>query len=828
MFSLILVFLFTSYSSPNPLEKKTDEKVELSKKSPCECPGNKNNPGETTDREVNGSGEAIPLSGKMSKRPRLSQEERNEAAAKMEKLFDALEEVVEEIPRDTFDPQAIVDKVGSEPEALFRWVRDNTFLVPYEGTLRGPIGVLMDRMGNSLDRALLLYELLNLAGHEARLARGALSKEQVIDIQKKVNPISKRETDSQKPISHQDIDNLIEKYSAKIKLDKAQLKKRFEDLTRKQAEMEKTINKRVKEQTAAIYEAVKKYRKDDPAEEENRKIKALQDHWWVVIEGEDDWIHLDPTLPGNELGKRIVEEENTYYPEDLDEDMVHLVDIRVIAEKWEDGEFEDNTVLEHTLRPSELFGKQISLSHIPMNWPKDLNLFSEKDPVEKLKKIVLDEKEWMPVLKVGTDIVHQSSIMRTGEINESPGEEQGISRGVGGLLDGFNQALGGDDTEEEEGEDSFLTAEWIEYEIKSPGGESKKIRRRVFDLINPVLRREGDVGGFEISEEKQLKRGLGLFCHTQIFLQVCDLSLNFIAHLMAENMLSNREILLDLFRHTDLKKDLFEHLSNLSPLPGPGYSLAYARQEWGRSSNSVYLNCPNILSFFRDIHQGPQGAFVSTQGYDIIDNRVAVLPGSKTDPFQTRLEQGVLDTNAESLLLGDAGTIKENAAELFIISKSQGIEWLTIGDAHNQSWKNSKLPKDARLNIEQDLADGYTVVAPAKAVMIETQPVTGWWRIDPGTGDTMGILQGGRGGSLVEYKALRKYIFGTTLSILCLIARDPGWKSVSCLIAWHAGTVGYFLLLAKSVKIQEIGYFIIDIVIFLNGATISIDMILNK
>jgi hypothetical protein len=29
-------------------------------------------------------------------------------------------------PRDTFDPQVIVDNVGKDPAKLFEWVRDST------------------------------------------------------------------------------------------------------------------------------------------------------------------------------------------------------------------------------------------------------------------------------------------------------------------------------------------------------------------------------------------------------------------------------------------------------------------------------------------------------------------------------------------------------------------------------------------------------------------------------------------------------------------------------------------------------------------------------
>src|SRR5579871_1410577 len=99
------------------------------------------------------------------------------AADLPEKLFDVVAAADSQLPRDTFEPHAIVDKVGNDPKAIFRWVRDNTFLVPYQGALRDDIGVLMDRVGNSLDRALLLASLLKLTGAQVRLAHRPLSSD---------------------------------------------------------------------------------------------------------------------------------------------------------------------------------------------------------------------------------------------------------------------------------------------------------------------------------------------------------------------------------------------------------------------------------------------------------------------------------------------------------------------------------------------------------------------------------------------------------------------------------------------------------------------------
>ena len=98
-----------------------------------------------------------------------------QVAEQLERLYAALEAYDRDaIPRDSFDPQAVVAKVGKDSAGLFTFVRDSTCWVAYQGALRGPEGVLMDRVGNSLDRSLLLAELLRTAGHTARLAHAKL------------------------------------------------------------------------------------------------------------------------------------------------------------------------------------------------------------------------------------------------------------------------------------------------------------------------------------------------------------------------------------------------------------------------------------------------------------------------------------------------------------------------------------------------------------------------------------------------------------------------------------------------------------------------------
>ena len=131
-----------------------------------------------------------PVRGQDQPKPR-SPAEVKRITNDLERSFKALEASQREIPRDTFDPKAVVDQVGKDPSKLFQWVRDNTYWVPYQGTLRGPTGVLMDRLGNSLDRALLLAELLQASGQEVRLAQALLPPETAKRVEAAIRPIGK-------------------------------------------------------------------------------------------------------------------------------------------------------------------------------------------------------------------------------------------------------------------------------------------------------------------------------------------------------------------------------------------------------------------------------------------------------------------------------------------------------------------------------------------------------------------------------------------------------------------------------------------------------------
>jgi hypothetical protein len=657
----------------------------------------------------------------------------------------AILQASQEIPRDTFDPQAVVDNVGEDAVSLFEWVRDETIMVPYQGSLRGPVGVLMDRCGNSLDRALLLHELLRLSGYEARLAQGTLTDN-------KANEILENIPDSQKNIqdkkSETDFKNLIHIYSQEYDIPTQELQEIQKNLVKEKEHISEIIRKRVSEQTEALSKLLEVDRRKESGKERASMLKDLKDHWWIQVEENSGWLDLDPTIRNAKPGETLTSIKKTWDAEDLDEDLFHLLTIRIIVERWEEGSLKEETVLEHTLHPSNIIGERIELHHDPLDWPKDEELYNSDQPIKNLKDTVLNLREWIPALTIGSEKIGKQSFTESGKVNKKPGEK--TEQTSGGIAGGLLGAFGGSKKKSEDA--SKLTAEWIEFEIRSPGLSYGTIRRSVFDMIGPAKRKSFPIDELQFSDAQILKRNLLILGRTEILPLICKFSPEFVEHLSAREMLSNMEILINLVedRNTIENEDIIIQLDLISPLPGPLYNLALTRSSLSMFDKEMYLDSLNMFSLQTFLQENSSGELEEFQRTDIIRNDIAVLPDSTQNPFMIRLEQGVLDTNGEvEHLVSEMWT--ENTALIFSESLEHGIDWLVIHDVEDPALEKTQLPADARFRIEQDLDDGYMTIAPPKPIPIDGKPTTGWWRIDPRTGTTLGMGANGLGQALTQY-----------------------------------------------------------------------------
>jgi len=706
------------------------------------------------DRSQNRPTEAVESAKKLGQKKPVTQEELNRLADKLDRYFQALQEAAKEIPRDSLDPQAIVDSVGKNPESLFQWVRDHTYLVPYRGVLRGPIGVLMDRLGNSLDRALLLQDLLRLAGWKARLARATLTDRQAQEIFKAEESIVRKiKPQSLTSIPTEKINQILNRFATKYDIDFQPMQKWMAQYLKDQKKLEERFNERIDGQVAFIARATEDYFKK-PRNEDNVEIRTiLTDHWWLQLERGDTWFDLDVALPEGQPGKALLPAEKNYEIGALDESLFHRVKIRILAEKWENGIFQESVALDYSLKPYQFIGKQIVLRHIPLNWPKDFIEIGMD--LAQFESALAEEKEWLPCLWLDSQRIRQSSLTSAGEVNKNPGKSSKPT-GVGALAGGMMGALAGNEGEKESEKKSQLSAEWLEYEIYAPGKPIQIERRKIFDLVQPLSRKMNQGTPKEITPEQKLERGLSLGAEISILPLVGYPSPAFFLEHAASRLIANKSLLIELIRNLDSMspKELSDKINKFTALPGPEFSWAWMRSGSFLSGFRTYLDHVNIVNYLKGLRKLPGQVYEIQYGVDIVENGVAPNPYLASNPFQLRIEQGVLDTNFEAMAIKKSEDDVDNTSELFEESKKQGVDWLVLKDVNDPRLERLRLEEYERQAIQEDIRSGSAVIAPSSKIPIKGKNHFGWWKVDSKNGSTLGKGREGRGQGDTEYLIL--------------------------------------------------------------------------
>jgi len=663
---------------------------------------------------------------------------------RLEKIFEIMESEAESHP-NPFDLATIIDKVGADPINLFEWVRDNTSWVPYRGVLRGPVGVLMDGLGNSLDRSLLLGELLREAGQEVRLAHGRISEDRASrllgDWQNEFSALLEKFPSvlpntapdpmiwkgTEKWISVREREAIIKENEALgIKSSQA-ISRRLENLS------EFFRPQDLREETAS-----------------ETAINILQDHWWVQIQTEDSWQDLDPLSRKAKVGETFSRAEETVSIDDLSPELFQEVEVRVVVEKLHSGKLSEQPVLTQVLQPAKLTGEQVSLSFVPLDWTDDINEPEADDSASAIRSIAIGISEWQPVLKAGTEEFTQGSFSEAGMVKvnaEEGSEEQGKLTSQG---EGLTIALGGGQQKSAETKakraksESQLTAVWVDYEIRRPGSRPQKIRREFLDLLGPAARESGTPRLSSPEESIRLTRGLALLGDIEIFLMNCDIRPEFIVQQVQRILLENKAAFTALASGGKEADDADRNavFEALRQMPGAPCGLALGRFALSPARLERYLDRVNIFCIINKLKPGEDNQVHAPSILDIVNNEIAVRPGAKKAAFRVRLEQGVADTVVEEASL-EPEENTEGAAGLFEAIDAKGNRLVLVRKVGDEGWQKTSFGEDARARMEEDLRSGYYLVAPEKTASLPNWKESGWWRIHPLTGETLGVMGSG-------------------------------------------------------------------------------------
>jgi hypothetical protein len=477
----------------------------------------------------------------------------------------------------------------------------------------------------------------------------------------------------------------------------------------------------------------------------------------VQVKRGGGWIDADPLLPDAKLGSKVAEVKQTLSSPGADNkltalpaDLIHAVDVRLVVERLENGRLAEASPLTITLRPAELQGKRLVLTHVPVAYRPGPN-----PNVLAHRKALAATVEFLPVIYVGGAGNFGSAVTDAGQLIANPNLDQtaGMGKAAGNAFGGLGGGLTGADQPPKP--TSIWTAEWIELTVRVPGCAPRTIRREVFDLIGPAARTATTsiVGPKTTDADIRLDRALSLVGETDLIVFGAQPTPEFLASRFAKGLLRAKQRVLAVAAEKAANKTGKAKLSldadprrlALSPLWGVVTGRAAASPVGG----DVYLASPNVFCLTRRMRVGADGALLNLWRTDLAVNDVAVRTGA-ADPFAVRVRQGVADSVIESQAVEMLArltstqrvqaTASNSTVKLFDTANGAAPTVVLPGKASvPAAW-----PADARTRATRAISDGDALVAIATADRV------GWWRVDPASGATIGVTGDGYHSAMSE------------------------------------------------------------------------------
>lgn len=662
------------------------------------------------------------------------------------------------IDRTQLDHDAVLDSLNYSEEAILEFVRDQIAYEHYDGVLRGARGTLWSRAGNAPDQAVLLATLLRDAGIDARIRHGRLTTPQARAL---LERLAEPRGPSPPPADMDRLEALLGRPDGGA--EGASSPSGDDD----EAAVEHTVRRLLKELDAAGVSL------GDP-EAEARWLDEMRDYAWVAWRPgpASPWYEAHPAF-GDGDGPGEVHADGTW-AETVPDALQHRIRVAVYVEQKLGDRLEVHQVVPDWERPvANLIGRSFTISNYPQSMAGDL---SELDP-----DVVLEEsKLWIPVfngrLLPGT---------RGFDTDGTPFDLESLGMDRIGATAVFREAgdkaesaatalsdLGSEDRAQSR-ELRTLTAQWVEYTLVEPGGGETVYRRYLYDRLGPAARAGLDFSPLDESLEprelvasQEFAVAPGRVPESLLLDEFLRLLGGTAKMVMASNKDSDRPLGLP---------DRDELRALQSALPLLNLLHRFDRELEAQDGTVEYRHEPTLLAF----HHALTGRGTARFTVDIVHHARRAFDVSGTDisiaPAAV-LRRGVWATRAERAapeLVGLGACPASTYLEAFDTFKAFDTPGAAAVELIRPSDPVPGLPADAGVEFRHGQRAGMAAVLPA-LLPTETSRVA-WWRVDPRTGSTLGVLGNGRGATATEYKIMLTVI---ALAIPVVLSAPNMWECI--------------------------------------------------
>jgi uncharacterized membrane protein len=471
-------------------------------------------------------------------------------------------------------------------------------------------------------------------------------------------------------------------------------------------------------------------------------IALVQDHWWVeaYLPG-SGWTNLDPSFPEAEPGDIFATPGSNDRIAELPDSLRHKVTLSLEVEQYNSFPVGGTNLttfhpLTATYATAQIAAKPVSIGH-----------FVSTETAGGVYTTI--QHTYTPYFAV------------EGEDFLTAGDE------FQDLLTNFPLAT------------VFTTAEWITVETEDPDGQTTNFSREVKDLIGLDVRLNG--GNLDIE----------LPADNAPFTSFDDaFALWFLPNQLADPQYAARSRTANFY-------DVLGSAITANALPDPiqtpeeTQAMNEAKVQYFLARNEQYAL--GGLAFAeladpaaQDIEQNLRVKLFYDQPRIIIASSAAQADGTVSKTMDLRAteaeaivypDQAVdaqftaqwLKGVAESYFEGETiwqltGEVPLTTSRIFDEMAAQNIQPVLITRAEMDLLAVYLPDSAAYAHAVAALLEGKNVLIPQSSVLVDGEPLLGWWEIDPQTGVVTGVLQNGLHGALIEYAMLVE-IFGFAVTL---------------------------------------------------------------
>ncbi len=617
------------------------------------------------------------------------------------------------LDKSIFDDEEVILKYEFNAEKIIAFVQEKFVFQPYSGLLRGVQGTLNSRAGNALDQSVLLAKLLGDAGFETRIVSGQLTDEEAFEL---VNSLA----NAQLPTNignGAEYDKVLAKFSLQ-KRNKVDWKQT--ETFKRYSQSKNNLEQLLKSNNIAL----------DNTDITAELLQQTKEYFWVQYRmGESEqWKDAHPAL---KKGINLEVKAIAYFKDAIPDKYLHQLKVEAFIQQRVGDKLTTHSLMKPWIKP---IANLNNFSTTYTNAPSGAVIDSSFD------EIIASSNFFTPTFNghaVGGKVFDMKGRLIDSDAMNA-GAQGALFQTLGNKLESAISLVDGKD---ESDTLMQLTAQWLQFTFIQPDGTEFIQKRYLY---------ETDV--FKVTQSSNNKAKLALMSEyhfltssgQQPMAYLANAYLNLINDSMPLFKASAKKVYKPDGKVSISKKDLTIN-SNFELLVQ--YNLMEDQPDRNKSIIK-YKASANLIGIKRG-YVDEDNAFIAV---DIISNRKNHLIKKDNKIFRSiksAFTSGIWETASE-WLPSRFLELQQESMDTLQIHSAAHKQNITMKILHSDDLKTLKIKNVNTLSrIKQEMELGYIIIMPQNKP--DKLDMTGWWRINLTTGETLGMTADGGGQSLVEY-----------------------------------------------------------------------------